>query len=311
MFVASLPAIKKTLSLSLLVIGLSFGVTNLAWAQTDEAGELTAPLPSPTQTLSEQFALTGLKTDYIWERESLGPEILRQRQAYRDQLEAYRYQEKNFFIDQDQYRKHQTLDSIERAVQTTRQTLLARDQVLHTYLTLLQLRLMESEGVEISLKTSSLAKLEKLREDLKVHHASLLGQLDRPMVNQRSDEFLILGEETQTLSSQVSGLLALAKLQAIYDKTVALSPEVTTEVTTLPVGGVVSAETNRALRETERNLGKAQTSLEEIWTKVNERVQDNSTVNTQADFVRDLNTVYGQLSQSLGYLLELLKLHHT
>jgi|GEM_PF-816928 len=300
--------IQKFLTI-LVLIGFLVNLTGKSQvlAQTETQG-LTQNLPS---NLTGEFGLNGLKTDYVWTKASLATEIANQRKIYRDQLVIYRQQEKNFFIAQDQYLRHETLDAIEQAVKATRQVLLSRDQVLHTYLTLLQLRLMEAEGVEISLKTELLTKLEVVREKLKVHHASAIDQLDRPTANKLSDQFTVIGEESELLGSQVLGLLSLGKLQEIFDKSMALSPDITAEVTVTTVDKAVSAETTRSLRETAASLVLAKKSLDLTWEKVTDRVLSEADISGQSDFSQELNVSYANLTKSLGYFLELLKLYRT
>jgi len=275
---------------------------------------LVNPVLAQAQTLDQDpasqnvFELNLLKTDYVWTKTDLTAEVIKQRQIYHDQLEQYRQQEKNFLIAQDQYRQHATLDSIEQAVQATKRMLLSRDQVLHTYLTLLQLRLLAAEGVELSLKDREVVELEALREKLKLHHAAVSDQVDRPLVNKSADEFLIIGEAAQLVSSQTLGLLGISKLQEIYDKANALFPDITTEVTVVAEGETTSPQTTRSLKETTLAMAKSQTNLVAVWNKVAERINSGSDLSGQTDFSRDLNDSYVGLSKTLNYFLELLKL---
>ena len=260
---------------------------------------------------NESFALNGLKTDFVWSKDDLSAEILKQRTIFRDQLEQYRQQEKNFLIAQDQYRKHETLDSIEQAVQATKRMLLSRDQLLHTYLTLLQLRLMSAEGVELSLKDMEIRKLESLREQLKVHHAAATGQLDRPAVNKSADDFLPIGQEARMTASQTLGLLAVSKLQEINDKARVLFPDIATEVTVTTDDQIISPQTTRSLKETGRAMTQNDTAMATVWEKVAQRITDNSELSGQTDFAQDLEVAYTGLTKTLGYFLELLKLFRT
>lgn len=270
--------------------------------------QISAQSASPAEN---QFELNVLKTDFVWSKEDLSAEILKQRAIFRDQLEQYRQQEKNFLIAQDQYRKHETLDSIEQAVQATKRMLLSRDQLLHTYLTLLQLRLMAAEGVELSLKDLEIKKLESLREQLKAHHVVAGGQLDRPGVNKSSDDFFVIGQEAQLTASQTLGLLAISKLQEINDKANVLFPDIAAEVTVTTDDQVISPQTTRSLKETSRAMGQNDAAIAVVWEKVTQRIQDNSELSGQTDFAQELEVAYTGLTKTLGYFLELLKLFRT
>lgn len=305
--ISSLTAFQLRLTRGVL-IGVTALTLGLAIAGFSHAQELEPTIEvAPVNT----FTLSGLRTDYVWSQADLGPEIIKQRRTYRDQLEAYRQQEKNFLIAQDQYRRLGTLDSIEQAVKASRQFLLSRDQVLHTYVTLLQLRLMAANGVELALKTNSLTKLETIRTQLKQHHDAASGQLDRPAVNRLADEFTPIGESIKLLASQVSGLLAAGQLQSVYDKANALRPEIANEVTATQAGQVVSPETTRSLAETNRSLQTNQAALIQLWDKIGERITNESPLQGQSDFSMDLNANYAGLSKTLAFFLELLKLFRT
>jgi hypothetical protein len=299
---------------SVLGVLLVVALTAPSAAQTtasDPSADPGVAQPQPTALPSDSFALNGLRTDYVWSKENLDAEIVTQRQAYRDQLEMYRRQEKNFLIAQDQYKRLGTLDSIEQAVKATRQFLLSRDQVLHTYLTLLELRLMAAGGVELSLKTDALNKLELVRTQLQAHHDAASGQLDRAAGNKLADDFKPMGEQIKLLSSQVSGLLAVGQLQVVHDKALALRPDIAAEVTATGSGQTVSPETTRSLRETSGSLDKEAAALTTLWGKVAQRINSDSPIQGQSDFAIDLNASYANLSKTLAFYLELLKLFHT
>lgn len=303
-----LPAnwLGKLVSGCLLAVWLSVATVSPSLAQTTDPG-----IVKPTSLPTDNFSLNGLRTDYVWAKENLDAEIITQRQAYRDQLEMYRRQEKSFLIAQDQYKRLGTLDSIEQAVKATRQFLLSRDQVLHTYLTLLELRLMAAGGVELSLKTDALNKLELLRTQLQTHHDAAAGQLDRAKGNQLADDFKPIGAQAKLLSSQVSGLLAVGQLQVVHDKALALRPDIAAEVTATGSGQTTSPETTRSLRETSGSLDKEAAALTILWGKVAQRISSDSPIQGQSDFAIDLNASYANLSKTLSFYLELLKLYHT
>ncbi len=296
------------LSLLLITVAISPSVAQTTGSEVPTQGPGGV---KPTTAPSDNFSLNGLRTDYVWAKENLDAEIITQRQAYRDQLEMYRRQEKSFLIAQDQYKRLGTLDSIEQAVKATRQFLLSRDQVLHTYLTLLELRLMAAGGVELSLKTAALNKLEAMRTQLQAHHDATAGQLDRTKGNQLADDFKPMGAEIKLLSSQVSGLLAVGQLQVVHDKALALRPDIAAEVTATGSGQAVSPETTRSLRETSGGLETEAAALTVLWGKVAQRMSSDSPIQGQSDFAIDLNASYANLSKTLAFYLELLKLYHT
>ncbi len=298
---------------SIFLIGLSLFITTVATtsAQTLDANNLKAMQadlsdPAVTQPEAEQFKLLERQEGQVWQKERLEKEISNVRVIYRGQLETYRAQEKAFKIAQDQYKSLQTLDSIEQAVKSTRQAMLSRDQVLFTYLTLLKLRLIDGEGVEISYKQLILDRIEVLLAQLEKHHAQVLKEHDRQKINALSDDFLQLGIDVRTVASHSLAALNLGKLQSVYDRGVLLFDEIQAEVANFD-GKLTEAEKNRAVIETQRTLDKTSTSLKILTGKVGQRLDDKSEIYSESDMSGNLNTIYGNLSKVLGYFAELLK----
>lgn len=301
----------KTVSASaaLIVCLLAIAVTPVI-AQEDGVSRIkldTSALENITGPEAEQFRLLELGEDQqIWQKERLETEIISVREAYRGQLETYRAQEKSFVIAKDQYARLQTLDSIEQAVKATRQAMLSRDQVLFTYLTLLKLRLIDADGVEISYKQQVLERIEKILTQLEAHHAKVLVEYDRPKVNVLSDEFLPIGEDITITASHALAILNLGKLQSVYDRSVLLFDEVQAEATNAD-GRLTTAEKQRYITETTRTLDKTSTTLKLITTRLGERLHDNSEIRAGSDLSGSLNETYSYLSKVLGYFQELLK----
>lgn len=255
---------------------------------------------------AEQFKLLERSDDQIWQKDRLESEITNVREVYRGQLETYRAQEKSFYIAKDQYQRLQTLDSIEQAVKSTRQTMLSRDQVLFTYLTLLRLRLIDADGVEISYKQQVLDRIDTILAQLEAHHAKVLTEYDRQKINTLSDDFLPIGEDIKVTASHALALLNLGKLQSVYDRSVLLFDEVQAEVANTN-GRLTAAEKQRYTTETQRTLDKTSTALKLITGRLGERMQDKSEIRPGSDLSGSLNQTYSYLSKVLGYFQELLK----
>lgn len=278
-------------------------------ATIEISGSETNPIDTTTspQSEAEQFKLLERQDDWrVWQKERLEKEISNVRVIYRGQLEIYRAQEKTFSIAQDQYRKLQTLDSIEQAVRSTRQAMLSRDQVLFTYLTLLKLRLIDSEGVEISYKQTLIERIDALLTQLQQHHAKTLKEFDRQRINTLSDEFIPIGADIKTTVSHALSALNLGKLQSVYDRSVLLFDEIQAEVTNTE-GALTAAEKQRSITEIQRTLDTTSTNLKKITAKVGQRMADKSEIYAESDLIGDLNTTYSLLSKILGFFSELLK----
>lgn len=298
----------KCILITALLCGLSFPVVaqQETVTPTESIATFQKVLSGVTADEAEQFKLLDRSDDQIWQKDRLESEISNVREVYRGQLETYRAQEKTFFIAKDQYQRLQTLDSIEQAVKSTRQTMLSRDQVLFTYLTLLRLRLIDADGVEISYKQQVLERIDVILAQLETHHAKVLTEYDRQKINTLSDDFLPIGEDIKITASHALALLNLGKLQSVYDRSVLLFDEVQAEVANTN-GRLTAAEKQRYTTETQRTLDKTSTTLKLITGRLGERMQDKSEIRPGSDLSGSLNQTYSYLSKVLGYFQELLK----
>jgi len=246
-----------------------------------------------------------LKTDLIWQKERLDGEIATLKTTYQSQLENYLYQEKLYKIAYDQHEQLQTLVSIEDLTQKAKNLGLSRDEVLISYLDLLRLNLIGTEGIELSLKSQHLSQLETTIAYLKNHQENLQS------LNERDQVLVSLGTFTndqKNLSKQaeeVLVLLSVGNLQMIYDKSVILKKDIDTY---LEDKGTLNLPTiSRASDETNRSLSSAKLKLDAFWTETLDRSQSNWYLSKfYDDLPKTLNPIYVNLSQSISYLNELL-----
>ena len=104
---------------------------------------LTAPVISAQEPVATD---SGEPQVQVFEKPELDDQIADVRATYRSQLEQYRTAERKYVLAKEQYLKLNTLVSLEDAVKATREAMLARDQVLTSYLTLLRLLLIDATG---------------------------------------------------------------------------------------------------------------------------------------------------------------------
>lgn len=262
---------------------------------------LSFALFSTNQVLAQEISPSPLKTDLIWQKERLDEDIYQTRQLYNQNLEKYRSEERLYNIAVDQYAALKTLAASEDLVLKTKSLALIRDQVLIDYFTLLKLNLYASEGVELSLQDQYLSILDQGIEFLKQHRAELESKNTKDDIQASLLAFQELGDP-QNFSHKVLAILALARLQRIYDLAVPLRAEI--EQSFIEDAGSLDALTlERAMTETDKALTTTQTNLQALWTKANSA---DSLASIYRNLGRDLEPVYVNLSQSLAYLKELL-----
>jgi hypothetical protein len=241
----------------------------------------------------------------VFEKPSLNAQILDVRATYRSQLETYRNAERQYLITKEQFFKLNTLASLEAAVKATKEAMLARDQVLYSYLTLVRLYLIDATGVNLTQKEPTLAELEVVLQALEAHTQTVSAANDRYQISQASQEFLTLGPRIEAVAYQTTTILSIGELQTIYDKSLSLDQEITASLS--GITDVRNAERQRALTEIKRELNEVQTSFSEVNLMVE---KENQKFN-RAFYNRvtqNLGTVYVGLSQTLTHMAEVLKL---
>ncbi len=240
------------------------------------------------------------KTDLIWQKERLEAEISQVRQDYSQNLEKYRNQERLYTIAYDQYISLKTLASLEDLVIKTKAVALSRDQVLINYLELLRLNLYASEGVELSVKNQYLQLLEENIDALKNHSQALETKHSQSEVQASLDDFVPF-TDLDKMSEQILALLAISRLQRIYDLALPLKQDVDQFL------GVAESSALspllRASEETDQTLAQAKNNLNLLWEKAKKA---NSLETIYRNLTKELNPVYINLSQSLAYLDELM-----
>ncbi len=240
------------------------------------------------------------KTELIWQKERLEAEIIATRQKYSQSLESYRSQERLYTIAYDQYSSLKTLAALEDLVLKTKSVLIVCDEVLINYLELLKLNLYASEGVELSIKNKYLDLLEEQIITLKAHREALEKKTDQSGVQASLDDFVKF-DDLDKISEQILALLAISRLQRIYDLAIPLKKDID-KFLAVDESDDLSALV-RASAETDKSLVKAQNNLNLLWQK---SAQASSLESIYRNLTRDLNPVYINLSQSMAYLKELL-----
>lgn len=238
----------------------------------------------------------------IVERESLEAEIAAVRRTYSGQLSEYRQAENQFLISKSQFEQLNTLSSLEVAVQDYRKVLSLRDQVLLTYLKLIELNLLETEGINQEEQEIALERTRALQLDFSAHKDVVDGSFDRTAVNKAADDFTILAPRIEALSSYASTLIQVGKLQNVYDKTDSLVEETDPEV----ADGEQSVGLNERIRahdEIQRVMDGVDIGLRGIWDEIREsRVEED-----RLDISRENASVFAGLSQALSYLEEIVR----
>ena len=157
------------------------------------------------------------------EEKTLALDELSEKQTlYRDEINVYRNAERTFDVSKEQYLKLGTLASLEEAVSSTRNVLLARSKVLITYLELLRDELANQHGVNLTEKDDALERLDTQLLFLKEHQDAVLLANDR---DQLLNVVIVFGEQRELIEDAAyrsRSLVAIGKVQTVNDKAQAL-----------------------------------------------------------------------------------------
>lgn len=248
-----------------------------------------------------------LKTDTIWEKARLDEEIATVKATYQTQLETYLYQDKLYRIAYDQRAELQTLVSIEDLTQKAKTLGVYRDDVLISYLDLLRLNLVATEGIELTLKAEYLSKLETTITYLENHQENLKNLNDRDQVSLSLTTFATDQKSVQKLAEGTLVLLSVGNLQMIYDKAVVLKDDI--DLYLENEGTLSLPAIERASVETDSSLNSAKLKLDDFWNGLVEHDRTTWSVGFLYDSLPStMNPTYVNLSQSLSYLDELLSI---
>ena len=244
-------------------------------------------------------------SDLVLQKQRLAQEIADTKNKLIEELEQYSQDEKQYGISLAQFRKLQTLNSIETATKIAKKAILSRNLVLDTYLNLMRLKLVEAEGIEVVHKEKVLNEIENHRQALVDFEEKVVPIEDRDNLNLLATQFLPLGNEIRDTAYYALSLLAVGKLQAVYDQAYAIEQKVEQKDVS-DLSNLEQAERTRATAEVKKLVTQLPPEFEELWTDL------AAVENSHSDYKRfyrsvfdDLDLIYSQLSRLTAYLEEL------
>ncbi len=249
-----------------------------------------------------------LEPNFVYQQERLEKDIEDTKAALLGQLEEYKQVERRYNIAVNQYRSLKTLESIKDAVKAAKEAMLSRHQVLTTYLNLLHLKLLNSQGIEVEKKQKALDWIERDLKELSAFADEVEPVNDRVQINNLADEFMPLASQVQETAAYTRSILEIGKLQAVYDQAAVLSEQIKEKQATTS-SELVIARNRPALKETDRLMADINELLKEQWLELENVKQrrDNAFRNFYRGISEDLDPIYSRLAQLISYFQELLK----
>ena len=247
------------------------------------------------------------KTEAVWTKERLDSEIKTLNEEYRANLQDYRDKEKLYRISYDQHQSLQTLATIEDLIQKAKTLGLSRDEVLLDYLELLKLKLISTEGVELSLKDLYLERIDIVLEYITMHRDELETLTEREAIQMSLTEFTTTHKNMPNFTNSVLVLLSTGNLQMIFDKSVVLKTDIDAFLEEQNL--MRKSEVSRASNETAKAIDNSQELLKEFWDDITKKVDNSSSLSSVYNNLnQELDPVYVSISKLLSYLGELIKI---
>jgi len=237
----------------------------------------------------------------ISQKASIADEIAQVKRTYKGQLAEYRQANDQYIIAKGQFAQLNTLSSLEVAVQDFRKVLSYRDQVLLTYLKLIELELLEADGINLEEKEIALEATIDLQGDFLAHKDLVDDAIDRVAVNKVAEDFEVLSPRIINLSNYASTLLKLGKMQTIFDQSLTLveatDPRNLTDEPSLKLN-----EKIRAHNEITNLVDVVDADLNYVW----DEIKTSREKNTLSENSKVNASIYASLTQVLVFLEEIL-----
>ena len=244
---------------------------------------------------------------FIKERETQRIQDLRI--LYRDQVEVYRSSERAFFIAKTNFEQVQTLSALEEAVKATKTVMFDRSRVMITYLELIDAVLVETEGIELSLKDQTHTELTGLINLLKIHQENIQVSNDRQAMVLLADDFEPIALSYESLVYKTLSLIRIGKIQSVHDKAEIIETDIIVEHESQEeVGGVKIARRERAYAEVEKNFSETNQNLAKLNESFAQARKDGFTRGFYERVLTQLSPIYAQITRSLDHLEELITL---
>ncbi len=224
---------------------------------------------------------------------------------YRAQLESYRIEERAFRLAKQEYHQLQTLASLEKVITAWKAVSLARNQVLITYLMILDSEVMVSYGLDEKVREQEHQMLTTLLDKVKFLESQIGLVQDRKEQESAEELFAIQAPFIKRAAGKVIA-------EILYSRS-RLAQLQLAEYVTLKSGMIGEFEKN-ALRQAEKKRGFAEVqglldSVREHLDKVQSSIDQVSPEGSEGlpNQVRQkLQSEYGQLNRVRTYIRELM-----
>ena len=240
---------------------------------------------------------------FIKERET--QKIQELRVLYRNQVESYRGAEKLFLVAKTNFGQVDTLAALEEAVLATQKLMLERNNVMITYLELIQALLAETNGVELDLKNQSSSQITSLITTLRLHQDDIILSKDRQAMALLADNFEPIAVEYQASVYKTLSLIRIGRIQEVVDKSAIIYADIKQEHSSGEASSLQESRRQRAYAEIDRSFTTINASIAQLNDSFMERKGKDLNRQFYENILRGLAPVYAEISRLLQFLEEL------
>ncbi len=240
------------------------------------------------------------------------------RTEYRQLLEKYLTLEKEYTLAKQEMWQLGTLASKEKSFQATKSVLIARNELLITYLKLIRLKLIDSHGMSLDSKQETLQSTQEILSEIESFEDTIHAVKNAQELSDLPRQFWEVGSKLVTVSSKINALISTGKLRIVFEKTEILYDELKEKALSTE-SNLRRAEAERAIQEIDALMITIEQYLDEVDAEVagvvlvdtedyydyDEEYAISTGDSIYPNIIERLNAVYSSLNQVFTYLDEL------
>lgn len=222
---------------------------------------------------------------------------------YSDQIQAYQQAYRRYNLAVAQYQKLGTLVALGELIDSSRESMLRRGEILLSYIDLLHLELRFASNVDLTQKRSLLTGLESLSKDLSSQQILIAKSQDHQAINARAASFIELVDQFDRLAFESKAVIFTSRLKTADITARNYYDQVTDGYQQTPETGFAAIDRQRAQDE----LGVALEKLDGYWKdaqELNDPKRKNPSQGWYTEYLTKLTLVQNQLIFFVNYLKE-------
>jgi len=226
--------------------------------------------------------------------------------TFKAQIIAYQKAYKEFVLAKKQYKKLQTIESLNDAIEATKQAALRRNEVIGTYIEILHLELIQPQAsLDPALRGQMIRANEALLDELKQFHQQIESIVSRDDLYQALFKYEDLFRKVNYIAYKSRFIL---KVDRLYQSTLelkAIRKELPNQKEAITQGDKLSElKFQRGLDEIDKQISIVDTSLKKIKTEI--FPNEKTSADWYKESIKELTKAYAASLRATNYVIELL-----